>query len=91
MWSLIFFCFRSYAKVLRDSNKDNLLAFRLLSLWLSNKQKSDTVAEFLSTIPSHKFVPLLCQICAHLSDQCDSFADTVRGFVGERFNHLQRF
>ncbi|XP_011860130.1 PREDICTED: serine-protein kinase ATM isoform X2 [Vollenhovia emeryi] len=66
---------RYYLKTLRSSEEHNLLIFRLVALWLDNmcddEVNEDLLAE-LDIIPSFKFVPLVPQLAAHISNirQC---------------------
>lgn len=63
-----------YLKTLQCSEEHNLLIFRLVSLWLDN-MFDEEVNEFmkeLKNVPSFKFVPLLPQLAAHISNDSES-------------------
>lgn len=60
-----------YLKTLRSSEEHNLLIFRLVALWLDNMYDDEVNEELLDemdTVPSFKFVPLVPQLAAHISD-----------------------
>lgn len=75
-----------YLKTLQCSEEHNLLIFRLVSLWLDN-MFDDEVNEFmteLENVPSFKFVPLVPQLAAHISN------DSENSFSVRIFNILWR-
>ncbi|XP_011154175.2 serine-protein kinase ATM [Harpegnathos saltator] len=75
-----------YLRTLQRSEEHNLLIFRLVSLWLDN-MFDEEVNEFLNeldTVPSFKFVPLVPQLAAHISN------DLKSGFSAKIFNILLR-
>ncbi|KAL0100932.1 hypothetical protein PUN28_019367 [Cardiocondyla obscurior] len=60
-----------YLKTLRSSEEHNLLIFRLVALWLDNMcddEVNEELLDELDTIPSFKFVPLVPQLAAHISN-----------------------
>ncbi|KYM98451.1 Serine-protein kinase ATM [Cyphomyrmex costatus] len=60
-----------YLKTLRSSEKYNLLIFRLVALWLDNMcddEVNEKLLDELDTVPSFKFVPLVPQLAAHISN-----------------------
>ncbi|XP_011642127.1 serine-protein kinase ATM isoform X1 [Pogonomyrmex barbatus] len=60
-----------YVRTLRGSEEHNLLIFRLIALWLDNMYEDEVNEEMLhelDTIPSFKFVPLVPQLAAHVSN-----------------------
>lgn len=63
-----------------DDNK-NIRIFRIISLWLKNRDNYDLeehVKDYLKTLPSYKFIPVLPQLVPHLSNaEDDSFAKHV--------------
>ncbi|XP_014473077.1 PREDICTED: serine-protein kinase ATM [Dinoponera quadriceps] len=78
--------FKYYLRTLQSSEEHNLLIFRLVSLWLDN-MFGEEVNEFLNeldTVPSFKFVPLVPQLAAHISN------DLKNGFSAKIFDILLR-
>lgn len=74
-----------YLKTLRSSEEHNLLIFRLVALWVDNMCDDEVNEELLvelDTIPSFKFVPLVPQLAAHISNdfrqQCSFSARIFR-------------
>jgi len=60
-----------YLKTLRSSEEHNLLIFRLVALWLDNMcddEVNEELLDELDIIPSFKFVPLVPQLAAHISN-----------------------
>lgn len=77
---------RYYLKTLQCSEEHNLLIFRLVALWLDNMFDEDVskLLNELDTVPSFKFVPLVPQLAAHVSN------DIKKGFSARIFNILER-
>ena len=66
----------NYGKALAGgSDKHDLAVFRLISLWFSNHDMeiNSLVNSVVVNIPSAKFVPLLYQLAARMTDQTKSF------------------
>ena len=65
----------NYAKALIKSDKHDLKMYRWISLWFANteeKRVNQMVETFVQTIPDHKFVGLLYQLCARMVTNKDS-------------------
>lgn len=78
-----------YLRTLRSSEEHNLLIFRLVALWLDNMYDDEVNEELLDeldTIPSFKFVPLVPQLAAHISNDCRQ----QRSFSARIFRILER-
>lgn len=77
---------RYYLKTLQCSEEHNQLIFRLVALWLDNALDDDVdkLLDELNTVPSFKFVPLVPQLAAHISNDLNS------GFSEKIFNILKR-
>ncbi|XP_022917596.2 serine-protein kinase ATM [Onthophagus taurus] len=70
---------------LQYSDVNNTRIFRVLSLWLENRTSDDLkkcLDEYVSKIPSYKFVPILPQLVPHLSNNSkDDFANHVSSII----------
>ncbi|KZC09469.1 Serine-protein kinase ATM [Dufourea novaeangliae] len=69
-----------YLLVLQQSEDHNLLIFRIVALWLDNRNKKDVndlLDSNINKIPSYKFIPLIPQLAAHISDVFDTFSQKV--------------
>ncbi|KAG8040922.1 hypothetical protein G9C98_001910 [Cotesia typhae] len=70
-----------YLKTLETGESHNFFIFRLISLWLKNKDNNELYQLFndhLNKIPSFKFIPLIPQLAPHLSDKIgDKFTKTI--------------
>ncbi|XP_024884976.1 serine-protein kinase ATM [Temnothorax curvispinosus] len=78
-----------YLKTLRSSEEHNLLIFRLVALWLDNMYDDEVNEELLDEldiIPSFKFVPLVPQLAAHISNDVRQ----QRSFSARIFRILER-
>ncbi|EGI58185.1 Serine-protein kinase ATM, partial [Acromyrmex echinatior] len=78
-----------YLRTLRSSEKYNLLIFRLVALWLDNMcddEVNEQLLDELDTIPSFKFVPLVPQLAAHISNDIRQ----QYGFSARIFRILER-
>ncbi|KYQ49759.1 Serine-protein kinase ATM, partial [Trachymyrmex zeteki] len=78
-----------YLRTLRSSEKYNLLIFRLVALWLDNMyddEVNEKLLDELDTIPSFKFVPLVPQLAAHISNDIRQ----QYGFSARIFRILER-
>ncbi|KYN37415.1 Serine-protein kinase ATM, partial [Trachymyrmex septentrionalis] len=78
-----------YLRTLRSSEKYNLLIFRLVALWLDNirdDEVNEQLLDELDTIPSFKFVPLVPQLAAHISNDIRQ----QYGFSARIFRILER-
>jgi len=78
-----------YLKTLRSSEEHNLLIFRLVALWLDNMYDDEVNEELLDeldTVPSFKFVPLVPQLAAHISNDLKQ----QHGFSARIFRILER-
>ncbi|XP_017880998.1 serine-protein kinase ATM [Ceratina calcarata] len=65
-----------YLRTLQQSESYNLLVFRVIALWLDNvhhKEVNDLLEENLNFIPSFKFIPLVPQLAAHITEDLDQF------------------
>lgn len=63
-----------YVKTLQQSEEYNLLIFRVVALWLDNAF-DESINELLDqfvTVPSAKFIPLVPQLAAHITDKFDN-------------------
>lgn len=71
---------------LQQSDVSNMRAFRILSLWLENRDSKDLdkqLKEWLAKIPSHKFVPILPQLAPHLTNNSnDEFGNNIMKIIG---------
>lgn len=64
----------NYGKALAKDHNHNLLVYRFVSLWLlnaSNEEVNSLVDRHAKTISSNKFVDLLYQLAARLTDKND--------------------
>lgn len=60
------------------------LVFRLFGLWISNQSEawiSDIMEKCLKKVPSHKFVPLMTQMTAHLGSTNAHLSAAIDKFV----------
>ncbi|EZA54785.1 Serine-protein kinase ATM [Ooceraea biroi] len=60
-----------YLKTLQCSEEHNMLIFRLVALWLDNmldEEVNELLLKELNTVPSFKFIPLVPQLAAHISN-----------------------
>ncbi|XP_012222718.1 serine-protein kinase ATM isoform X2 [Linepithema humile] len=61
-----------YLKTLRHSEQHDMLVFRLVALWLDNMlddEVNEKLLNELDAVPSFKFVPLVPQLAAHISNE----------------------
>ena len=73
--SYLLLALENYAKALIKSDKHDLKMYRWISLWFANteeKRVNQMVETFVQTIPDHKFVGLLYQLCARMVTNKDS-------------------
>ena len=73
--SYLLLALENYAKALIKSDKHDLKMYRWISLWFANteeKRVNQMVEKFVQTIPDHKFVGLLYQLCARMVTNNDS-------------------
>jgi hypothetical protein len=73
--SYLLLALENYAKALIKSDKHDLKMYRWISLWFANteeKRVNQMVESFVQTIPDHKFVGLLYQLCARMVTNKDS-------------------
>ncbi|XP_012534493.1 serine-protein kinase ATM isoform X2 [Monomorium pharaonis] len=78
-----------YLKTLCSSEEHNLLIFRLVALWLDNMyddKVNEELLDELDTVPSFKFVPLVPQLAAHISNDFKQ----QRSFSARIFRILER-
>lgn len=75
-----------YLRTLQRSEEHNLLIFRLVALWLDNMFDGEVnkLLDDLDNVPSFKFVPLVPQLAAHMSN------DLQNGFSTRIFDILTR-
>ncbi|XP_078038484.1 serine/threonine-protein kinase tefu [Augochlora pura] len=69
-----------YLLVLQESEDYNLLIFRVVALWLDNvnqKEVNNLLNEILTKIPSFKFIPLIPQLAAHISNVSNAFSEKI--------------
>ena len=73
--SYLLLALENYAKALIKSDKHDLKMYRWISLWFANTEEKSVnrmVETFVQTIPDHKFVGLLYQLCARMVTNKDS-------------------
>lgn len=78
-----------YLKTLCSSEEHNLLIFRLVALWLDNmldNEVNEVLLNELDNVPSFKFVPLVPQLAAHVSNDIRN----PRSFSTRIFKILER-
>lgn len=78
-----------YLKTLRSSEEHNLLIFRLVALWLDNmldNEVNEELLDELDNVPSFKFIPLVPQLAAHVSNDLKH----QRSFSTRIFRILER-
>ncbi|XP_070172770.1 serine-protein kinase ATM [Polyergus mexicanus] len=78
-----------YLKTLHSSEEHNLLIFRLVALWLDNmldNEVNEVLLDELDNVPSFKFVPLVPQLAAHISNDLKH----QRSFSTRIFRILER-
>ncbi|KAL6424274.1 hypothetical protein ACFW04_009833 [Cataglyphis niger] len=78
-----------YLKTLCNSEEHNLLIFRLVALWLDNmldNEVNEVLLDELDNVPSFKFVPLVPQLAAHVSNDLRN----PRSFSTRIFKILER-
>ncbi|XP_008559414.1 serine-protein kinase ATM [Microplitis demolitor] len=64
-----------YLKTLETGENHNFFIFRLISLWLKNKDNdelNEILDNYLDNIPSFKFIPLIPQLAPHLNNKIKS-------------------
>ncbi|CAH0387846.1 unnamed protein product [Bemisia tabaci] len=70
-----------YIRSLADGDSEDMRVFRVVGLWLENttsKDLMDFLVKALKSIPTYKFIPVLPQLIARLTDKLDSiFAQTL--------------
>lgn len=69
--SIKWFIFRYYLLSLYHSDNNNITIFRIMSLFLENRNNSEiygTIKEFLPKIPTYKYIIMLPQLVPHLTD-----------------------
>lgn len=67
------------------SDSSALAVFRIISLWFSNKRKSEVTRHLETNFPniaSHNFVPVLPQIAARINGGDNDFNRTVEQLIG---------
>ena len=77
----------NYAKALIKSDKHDLKMYRWISLWFANteeKRVNQMVEKFVQTIPDHKFVGLLYQLCARMVTNKDSKFPIILKYIIEK-------
>lgn len=60
-----------YLRTLQSSEEHNMLIFRLVALWLDNmldEEVNEKLLDELDIVPSFKFLPLVPQLAAHISN-----------------------
>lgn len=73
-----------YLWTLQNSNKHDLLIFRLVSLWLDNmfcRELNEVLDANLQMVASHKFVTLLPQLAPHMSNEINTFTSKINELV----------
>lgn len=71
-------------KTLRQSEEHNFIIFRVVSLWLDNialTKINEILDEYLPTISSYKFIQMLPQLAAHMSDEDDEFSMKINNIL----------
>ncbi|CAB3231054.1 unnamed protein product [Arctia plantaginis] len=75
---------RYYLLSLKECNESNLSVFRVISLWLSNRDfefqgdDSDTFEDLLHAIPSWKFVTILPQLAPRVTNEDTAFIRNLK-------------
>ncbi|XP_074663108.1 serine-protein kinase ATM-like [Tubulanus polymorphus] len=65
---------QNYLRCLQHGDKNDLRVFRLVSLWFDNPSQNDVTTAMKTaadTIQSHKFLPLMYQLAARMSQNMD--------------------
>lgn len=66
---------------LSHSDHNNMKIFRIMSLYLENRNNSsisEIIKEYLRKIPSNKYIIMLPQLIPHISDtNCDNFSKDI--------------
>lgn len=76
-----------YLRTLRYGERHDMLVFRLVALWLDNMlddEVNEKLLNELDAVPSFKFVPLVPQLAAHISNEHE------QSFHVRIFNVLER-
>jgi ataxia telangiectasia mutated family protein len=76
----------NYGKALvkAERGKHDLIVFRFISLWFANptaQATNDLVGRLVSKIPSYKFVGLMYQLAARMSDETKSFWSVLSALI----------
>ena len=85
--SYLLLALENYAKALIKSDKHDLKMYRWISLWFANteeKRVNQMVEKFVQTIPDHKFVGLLYQLCARMVTNKDSKFPIILKYIIEK-------
>ena len=85
--SYLLLALENYAKALIKSDKHDLKMYRWISLWFANteeKRVNQMVEKFVQTIPDHKFVGLLYQLCARMVTNMDSKFPIILKYIIEK-------
>ena len=85
--SYLLLALENYAKALIKSDKHDLKMYRWISLWFANteeKRVNQMVEKFVQTIPDHKFVGLLYQLCARMVTNKDSKFPIILQYIIEK-------
>lgn len=67
-------------KTLQQSEEHNFLIFRIVSLWRDNMfvpQLNEVLNRYLPNVASYKFIQMLPQLAAHMSDEDDEFSSKI--------------
>ena len=71
-------------KTLKQSEEHNFLIFRVVSLWLDNihlPELNSILNKYLPEIESYKFIQMLPQLAAHMSDEDDEFSSKINNIM----------
>lgn len=71
-------------KTLQQSEEHNFIIFRVVSLWLDNiglTKLNEILDEYLPTIATYKFIQMLPQLAAHMSDEDDDFSVKINNIL----------
>lgn len=66
--------FRYYLLNLEKSDKHNMCVFRMISLWLENRNNAGVlklIEKYLDSIPTYKFISILPQLIPHITSRED--------------------
>ena len=71
-------------KALQQSDEHNFLIFRIVSLWIDNAflpKLNERLNLDLPNVASYKFIQMLPQLAAHMSDEDDEFSSKINNIL----------